>query len=88
MLCGKLVSRWVNNGNVEKSRQWRSLPSPKRLRAGRSPFCRAHVLKVRFARQKVCGLTGRTFLTIPLNSYELFPLEGFLTIGVKKSTVS
>jgi hypothetical protein len=29
----------------------RSLPSPTRLRAGRSPFCRAHVLEVRSARR-------------------------------------
>jgi hypothetical protein len=29
----------------------RSLPSPKRLRAGRSQFCRAHVPSVRSARQ-------------------------------------
>jgi len=35
-------------------------------KAAFSPFCRAHVLKVRSARQKGCGLAGRTFLTIPL----------------------
>jgi len=37
--------------NVGKSRQRPSLPSSKRLRAGRSPFFRAHVLPVHSARQ-------------------------------------
>jgi len=35
----------------------RSLPSPKRLRADRSPFCCAHVLNVRSAHQNSCGLS-------------------------------
>jgi hypothetical protein len=30
----------IYKGSVEKSRQRRSLPSPERLRAGRSPFFR------------------------------------------------
>ena len=34
----------MDRGSVEKSRQRRSLPSPKRLRAGRSPISSAHVL--------------------------------------------
>ncbi len=46
--------------NVEKSRKRRSLPSLMRLRAGRSSFCRAHVLRRRSARQKGCDLVRRT----------------------------
>ena len=38
------VASTFKSGNVEKVRQRRSLPSPERLRAGRSAFCRAHVL--------------------------------------------
>jgi len=64
-----LEREYIRCGNVEKSRQRLSLPSPsllrrsgfgyegrERLRAGRSPFCRAHVLEVRSARQNRCGL--------------------------------
>jgi len=41
----------TNGPPFRMGRARRSLPSPKRLRAGRSPFCRAHVLHVRSARQ-------------------------------------
>ena len=46
-----IIAGGADKGNVEKSRQRRSLPWPKRLRAGRSPLCRAQLLHVRSTRQ-------------------------------------
>ncbi len=54
--------KWDSDGPRKKSRQQRSLPSPERLRAGRSPLFRAHVGPVRSARKNGgCGLAGRHF---------------------------
>ena len=51
-----------------------------------SPFCRAHVLWVRSARQKGCGLAGRTFLNIPSHWRYGAHLERVLAIDVNYST--
>ncbi len=58
----------VHHGAVEKGCQRRSLPSPVRLPAGRSPFSRAHELEVRSlrAKQMLCPSGhGRQFAVLP-----------------------
>jgi len=77
----KLTTFYPILGMLKKAYQRRSLPPrsplkpalarkrPERLRAGRLPLCRAHVLWVRSARHKSCGLAGQTFLNIPLTTW-------------------
>jgi len=50
------------------------------------PDLRAHVLKVRSARQNGCGFAGRTFLNIPSNLMMSAHLDHVLAMGVKYST--
>ncbi len=52
----------------------------------RSGFGRAHVLRVRSARQKGCGLAGRTFLTIPVGCWYRLYIKHLRTMGEKYST--
>ena len=52
------IFKGILQGSVEKSRRRRSLPSLERLRAGRSPFFRAHVLSIRSARKIRASLFG------------------------------
>jgi hypothetical protein len=48
-----------HSGSVEKGRQRRSLPSPERLHAGRSPLGLAYLLfRMLSARPSGCGLAG------------------------------
>ncbi len=48
---------------------------------------RAHVLRVRSARQNGCGLAGRTFLNIPPPTDDVRLIEDLFAIRVKYPTV-
>jgi hypothetical protein len=62
-VCKKDGKGKTNKKNLIRRQQlirvWECWKKPP---AAFSPFCRAHVLHVRSARQNGCGLAGRTFL--------------------------
>jgi len=63
MVPDKAEEEKIVQGNVEN--KWPTFQDGI-CKAAFSPFCRAHVQGVRSARQKGCGLAGRTFLNIPV----------------------